>query len=522
MSAATNANPTPPTTGRDDDVGVLVSVLPAYLQEALRPLALDQLLEIIMDLGRPAEARFPGSAAHLSERPVSRDDLAHVTAQLGEFTEDNRAGIERTLHRIAALRNRKGEIIGLTLRVGRAVFGTIDILRDLLESGKNLLILGRPGVGKTTKLREAARVLADDVGKRVIVIDTSNEIAGDGDIPHPAIGGARRMQVPHVDRQHAVMIEAVENHMPEVIIVDEIGTEPEAFAARTIAERGVQLIGTAHGNTLENLVMNPTLCDLVGGVHTVTLSDEEARRRRTAKTVNERRAPPTFDVVVEMISHNEVVVHRDTAEAVDLLLAGMLPRGERRVRTPQGGGWHVSGAPQAAPASPRASAAADKLVPRTPVRGEAPVGIYAYAVSRESIERVIRDLRLNARVVARPENAEMVVALRSRADDTRLVRLLQATGLPLYTIKNNTTAQMRRLLQNTFNLMPGVEDEELRDAVRDVEHAIQRVLNEGVAVPLAPRPPLVRKMQHRLIARYHLEAESRGSGALRHLVIYPK
>jgi stage III sporulation protein SpoIIIAA len=514
----------------EDDVWLLVSVLPVYLQEALRAVPLSELIEIVMDLGRPAEARLSGRALRLSERPVSRDDLAHVTAQLGAFTEDNRAGIERTLHRISALRNRQGEIIGLTLRVGRAVFGTIDILRDLLESGKNLLILGRPGVGKTTKLREAARVLADDFGKRVIVIDTSNEIAGDGDVPHPAIGGARRMQVPRVERQHAVMIEAVENHMPEVIIVDEIGTEAEAAAARTIAERGVQLIGTAHGNTLENLVMNPTLSDLVGGVHTVTLSDEEARRRGTAKTINERRAPPTFDIVVEMVSHDEVVVHRDTAEAVDRLLAGELPRGERRVRN-HAGGLHTETvfAPDAASAQTASEVdrrggalRAAGTSPRTPARGEAPVAIYAHAVSRDSLERVIRDLKINARVVAHPENAEMVVALRARAGDARLKRLLEATGLPLYTVKHNTTAQMRRLLQNVFHLLPGVEDEELREAVREVEHAIQRVLNEGVAVPLAPRPPGVRRWQHRLIARYHLEAESRGHGAQRHLVIYPK
>ncbi len=518
-----NGNPlSQPPRREEDDIWLLVAVLPAYLQEALRAVALGELLEIVMDLGRPAEARLPGAAVRLSDRPVTRDDLAHVTAQLGRFTEDNRAGIERTLHRISALRNRQGEIVGLTLRVGRAVFGTIDILRDLLESGRNLLILGRPGVGKTTKLREAARVLADDFGKRVIVIDTSNEIAGDGDVPHPAIGSARRMQVPRVDRQHAVMIEAVENHMPEVIIVDEIGTEAEAAAARTIAERGVQLIGTAHGNTLENLVMNPTLSDLVGGVHTVTLSDEEARRRGTTKTVNERRAPPTFDIVVEMVSPDEVVVHRDTAEAVDRLLAGELPRGERRVRRLEGAPDAALTSPAPLPATERAAGGGARPLPRTPARGEAPVGIYAHAVSRDSLERVIRDLRLNARVVARPENAELVVALRARAGDARLGRLLQATGLPLYTIKHNTTAQIRRLLQNVFNLLPGVEDEALREAVREVEHAIQRVLNEGVAVPLAPRPPGVRRLQHRLIARFHLDAESRGHGAQRHLVIYPK
>ena len=283
-----------------------------------------------MDLGRPPEARLTGRVVRLSESPISREDLAHVLSQVGTVSEDNRAGIERTLHRVSAIRNRQGKVVGLTLRVGRAIYGTIDMLKDLIASGLNILLLGRPGVGKTTKLREVARVLADDLGKRVMVVDTSNEIGGDGDIPHPGIGGARRMQVSRPDRQHDVMIEAVENHMPEAIIVDEIGTSAEASAARTIAERGVQLVATAHGNTLENLVLNPTLSDLVGGVHTVTLSDEEARRRHTQKTISERRAPPTFDVVVEMVSRDEVLVHRDTAQSVDRLLAGENVGGERR------------------------------------------------------------------------------------------------------------------------------------------------------------------------------------------------
>ena len=274
-------------------------MLPPHVREPLREQAeLSELLEVVIDLGAPPEARLLQRDVIISCKEVDHNDIAFIVSRVGDFTTDNRAGIERTLHRISAMRNRSGNIVGLTCRVGRAVFGMVDMIEDLIESGQNILLLGRPGVGKTTMLREVARVLADSAKKRVIVIDTSNEIAGDGDIPHPAIGHARRMQVSSPERQHAVMIEAVENHMPEVIIIDEIGTELEAQAARTIAERGVQLIGTAHGNSLENLILNPTLSDLVGGTQSVTLGDEEARRRRTQKSVLERKAPPTFDVVV--------------------------------------------------------------------------------------------------------------------------------------------------------------------------------------------------------------------------------
>src|SRR6059036_2573169 len=308
---------------QSDELEALLRGLPPDLVQRVRALdGLEGLLEIVMDLGRLPEARFVGREELLSQREVSAEDLAYVISHIGQFGGDNRAGIERTLHRISALRNRAGKVVGLTLRVGRAVYGTVEIIRDIVESGRSILLLGRPGVGKTTMLREVARVLADDLAKRVVIVDTSNEIAGDGDIPHPGIGRARRMQVPTPALQHGVMIEAVENHMPEVIVIDEIGTELEAAAARTIAERGVQLVGTAHGNSLENLMMNPTLSDLIGGIQSVTLGDEEARRRGTQKSILERKAPPTFDVIVEIQSWDRVAVHPNVAETVDSLLRG--------------------------------------------------------------------------------------------------------------------------------------------------------------------------------------------------------
>ncbi len=320
-----------------DDLGVLMAALPPEIVEAMKTVAnREGVIEVVMDLGRRPEARFPDGEVTLLDREITEADIAYVVDHIGTFGDDNRAGIERTLHRISAIRNRNGKIVGLTCRIGRAVYGTIEIINDFVETGKSLLIMGRPGIGKTTMLREAARVLADDLDKRVVVVDTSNEIAGDGDIPHPAIGKARRMQVRTPSMQHEVMIEAVENHMPQVIVIDEIGTELEAQAARTIAERGVQLIGTAHGNTLDNLMLNPTLSDLIGGIQSVTLGDEEARRRRTQKSVLERKAPPTFDVIIEIQDREKVLVHADVAETVDALLRGDPVAAEQRWRDEAG------------------------------------------------------------------------------------------------------------------------------------------------------------------------------------------
>ncbi len=501
-----------------DDLQLLIRTLPAELQRRIGDFPGEQLLEIVLDLGRPPQARLPGRAVNLSDQPVSRDDLAHVTGAVGEFGSDNRAGIEGTLHRISAIRNRRGDIVGLTLRVGRTVVGTIDLIRDLIEGGQSVLLLGRPGVGKTTKLREIARVLANDFQKRVIVIDTSNEIAGDGDIPHRAIGASRRMQVAFPEAQHAVMIEAVENHMPEVIIIDEIGTGAEALAARTIAERGVQLIGTAHGNTLDNLIRNPTLSDLIGGVQTVTLGDEEARFRGTQKTITERKSPPTFNAVVEIVGHDEVIVHADTALAVDNLLRGAAPGAVRR--TPDG--ERIEPAPQAAQTrTAPAHTPTDAAQPLSTGDLKQTVRIYPHALGRDMIERVIRDLQIRAQVVNRPERANLIVALRSRSNDARLQRVVRATGAPIHAVKKNSTAQIRHLLRNVFNVMPGVDENEAELAVRETEEGIRRAIDEGVVVELTPRPASLRRLQHRVASRHRMMAESIGSEPRRHLVLYP-
>ena len=306
-----------------DDLNKLLDVLPKFLREILhKHPRRDELIEIVLDIGRRPEARFANGSEYLSYKTIVWQDLDHILKRLGKFSTDNRAGIEKTLHRISSLRNRQGSVIGLTCRIGRAIFGTVSIIRDLLEQKQSILLLGRPGVGKTTAIREIARVLSDGMQKRVIIIDTSNEIAGDGDLPHPSIGKARRMQVSNHQNQHEVMIEAVENHMPEIIIIDEIGTELEAAAARTIAERGVQLVGTAHGNTLENLIKNPVISDLIGGIQYVTLGDEEAKRRGSSKSILERKAPPTFHAAVEIHDPNIWAIHDNIEQSVDLILQG--------------------------------------------------------------------------------------------------------------------------------------------------------------------------------------------------------
>ena len=315
----------------NDDLKRLVENLPFFLQEHLDQHAyIDQLIEIVLDLGRRPEARFITGPEYLSQKIISWQDIEYMTKRMSKFSNENRAGIERTLHRISCIRNRQFLINGLTCRVGRAVFGTISVIRDLLESEKSILILGKPGVGKTTIIREIARVLADEMEKRVIIIDTSNEIAGDSDIPHPGIGRARRMQVAKAELQHQVMIEAVENHMPQVIIIDEIGTELEVLAARTIAEKGVQLVGTTHGNCLENLIKNPPLADLIGGIQYVTLSDDEAKRRGTQKSILERKAYPAFEIIIEINHQNSWTIHEDVKNSVDLFLRGNFTIGQIR------------------------------------------------------------------------------------------------------------------------------------------------------------------------------------------------
>ena len=430
-----------------NELDAFLDILPLRIRELLHQQPdRSELLEVVLDLGRPPEARFPHRELILNSRQIDHSDIEYVTSRVSEFTGDNRSGIERTLHRISAVRNRNGCIIGLTCRVGRAVFGTVKMIKDLIESDKNVLLLGRPGVGKTTMLREVARVLADDFGKRVIVIDTSNEIAGDGDIPHPAIGHARRMQVATPDRQHAVMIEAVENHMPEAIIIDEIGTELEAQAARTIAERGVQLVGTAHGNTLENLILNPTLSDLIGGIQTVTLGDEEAKRRHTQKSVLERKAPPTFDVVVELIDYYQVTVHPNIIEAVDATLHQQPIQAELRWIDKEGNVRKKKVTSPSALENNREDTSSGAIEAKV----ELPL-FYLFGTNLSRLQQVAREEQKELRITANLKQADLFLTTQSYyRRKPQKIRDAEALGIPIYVLKNNNTAQVRQCLDAVY------------------------------------------------------------------------
>ena len=543
-----------------DELQQLLSVLPPRVLAGLQGQDdLDDLLEIVLDLGRPPEARFSSGDVILDEEPVGREDLQHVVSGVGDFGGDNRAGMERTLHRISAIRNRNGSVVGITCRVGRAVFGTIKIIEDLAYGGKNILLLGRPGVGKTTMLREVARVLADEARKRVIIVDTSNEIAGDGDIPHPAIGHARRMQVPAPTEQHGVMIEAVENHMPQVIIIDEMGTTQEAAAARTIAERGVQLVATAHGNTLDNLIMNPTLSDLIGGVQTVTLGDQEARFRGTQKTVLERKAPPTFDVVVEIQDWNEVAVHDDVSQVVDQWLRGYPVEPEIRHMNEDGNITRTAATRQneAAPTPWAANEIRNRRGRNRNGRGQdtyeqypperfqdeadasgsagprLEARIFLFGVSRDKVEAALAERGATAEIVSELRRANVLLTTKNHyRRGSQLVRVAEDNSVPVYVLRKNTVPQVGEFLTSMardqgIELPPpsGRHKEEANAeaeaaARAEAEEAARRVLSGEFSVQLEPQRPYIRRLQHMLAEEFNLASTSRGRDPQRGVLIY--
>jgi stage III sporulation protein SpoIIIAA len=494
-----------------DDLDALLDRLPPHIAQPIQKRReRGDLLEVIMDMGRLPQARYPEDEIVLVDMEVTIEDIEYVVSRIGAFGGDNRAGIARTLHRISAIRNRDGNIVGLTCRVGRAVYGTIKLIDDLIESGKSILLMGRPGVGKTTMLREMARVLADDLKKRVVIVDTSNEIAGDGDIPHPAIGGARRMQVVTPSLQHAVMIEAVENHMPQVIVIDEIGTELEAQAARTIAERGVQLVATAHGNTLDNLIMNPTLADLVGGIQSVTLGDEEARRRGTRKSILERKAPPTFDIVVEIQDWYHVAVHADVAEVVDSMLRGRPILPELRWVDENEEVRHE----QTKPAAPAARREMRSEVTASDAR------IYPFGINRSRLEQTLDKLGIKVELTNSVKDATLVMTSKSYyRRKPQPLHDAEALGISIYVLKNNRISQMEQSLMNIFDIRQ--TEEPSSPAIKEAEEAISQVAQgRQQEIELSPQNSYIRMLQHQLAERFDLRSKSTGREPHRHVKIY--
>ena len=552
-----------------DDLTQLLDVLPTFISGPLeKHPRREQLVEIVLDIGRRPEARFAKGTDYLSYRTIVWQDLDYILKRLGKFSGDNRAGIEKTLHRISSIRNRKGNVIGLTCRVGRAIFGTVSIVRDLLEQKKSILLLGRPGVGKTTAIREIARVLSDGMKKRVIIIDTSNEIAGDGDLPHPSIGKARRMQVSNHQNQHEVMIEAVENHMPEIIIIDEIGTELEAAAARTIAERGVQLVGTAHGNALENLIKNPTITDLIGGIQYVTLGDEEAKRRGSSKSILERKAPPTFEVAIEIHDPQTWVIHENIEQSVDLLLQGQsLPVQRRSLiqnynnlidckiiynqkevdinndaslkrfvpEKKQKNNYLLNRLPES-----------DKVKTKRVVKTtgnlktelkEKFTFLYIYGINTQDVKSLIKTLGIPVIITKEIQYADAILALANLVKNNRkLKQISHSKKITIHTIQSNNLLQIAKALRllakrkELIPIKPTTNNKKIADLIsqefltplEETRLAIEEVvIAKNIPIDLIPRTSRIRKQQHELVTHYQLKGVSVGKEQNRRIRILP-
>ena len=519
-----------------NDLEKLVEILPNRIREYIDHRVMDDVIEIVLDIGRPPEIRHSdGKIEYLGNTNITYEDIEHITSRVQEFTSDNRSGIPGTLHRISAIRNRQGRVVGLTCRIGRVITGTISCIKDICLQNKSILFLGRPGVGKTTKLREISRLVADELGKRVVIVDTSNEIAGDGDTPHPAVGHARRMQVRQPEYQKDIMIEAVENHTPEVIVVDEIGTEAEAQAARTIAERGVMLIATAHGNSLESLIKNPTLSDLVGGIQSVTLGDDEAKRRSSQKTVLEREKQPTFDIVIEIIDRNTLAVYKNASEAVDYILRGWPIRPELR-KVDKTYSFSEGNVQEKAPTViDKINALDDKIEHPESLKFSFSrqkyveevkkfKKIYLYAVSRSIAEKVIERLDLNAEITRNLDDADIVIAHKNFIKGgAKVLSTAEENRLQIFYVKTNSMAQIQKVIKDALDIAEVNDRQTFYDitekALDEAKSAIEKILAGSGDIELKPQSTHIRKLQHELVEQHNLESKSIGEGESRHLRI---
>ncbi len=513
-----------------NDVEKLLSIMPPKIASNLEYEKLEDVIEIVLDIGRLPEIRHSGGKIEkIGSELINDEDITFVTSHLQEFTHDNRSGIPGTLHRISAIRNRQGKVVGLTCRIGRVVTGTIACIKDICTQGKSILFLGRPGVGKTTKLREISRLVADELGKRVVIVDTSNEIAGDGDTPHPAIGAARRMQVAQPEYQKDIMIEAVENHTPEVIVVDEIGTEAEAQAARTIAERGVMLIATAHGNSLESLIKNPTLSDLVGGIQSVTLGDDEAKRRASQKTVLEREKQPTFDIVIEIIDRNTLAVYKNASEAVDYILRGWPIRPELRKVDKEYVNKVQIEEPKPEPVievkKPDENQMNFSFSRQKYCEQNKPLKkLYLYAVSRTIVEKLIERMDFNVEITRNVDDADIVIAHKNFAKGgAKILNTAKEYRVQIFYVKTNSMAQIQKVLKDALDIRPydnpDIEEfcDETEIALDEAKLAVKQVMDGAAVIELAPQNTQIRKLQHELIEQYGLQSTSIGEGDERHL-----
>ena len=521
-----------------NDIEKLLAVMPPKVVSYITEESLNDVIEIVLDIGRIPEVRHSGGRIEkLGNDLVEDSDIDYVTSRVQAFTHDNRSGIPGTLHRISAIRNRQGKVVGLTCRIGRVVTGTISCIKDFCTQGKSILFLGPPGVGKTTKLREISRLVADELGKRVVIVDTSNEIAGDGDVPHPAVGSARRMQVAQPELQKDIMIEAVENHTPEVIVVDEIGTEAEAQAARTIAERGVMLIATAHGNCLESLIKNPTLSDLVGGIQSVTLGDDEAKRRASQKTVLEREKQPTFDIVIEIMDRNTLAVYKNTSEAVDYILRGWPIRPEiRKVEQNQKLSEPVQALEQelkqelSKQETPNENSMNFSFSRQDYVEKVKPLKkVYLYAVSRTIVEKIIERLDLNVEITRNIEDSDIVIAHKNFAKGgAKILSTAQEYRVRVFYVKTNSMAQIQKVLKDALDIQPGdvISTKDYKDdteeALDEAKLAIKQVLEGAPEIELEPQNTQIRKMQHELVEQYNLTSISVGDEPNRRLKVMRK
>ena len=492
-----------------EDLSSLINILPLRIQRFLKDTEeLESLIEVVLDLGRLPEVRFPNDQLPIPGKEVDHNEINSFLDKVGNFGDDNRAGLERTLHRISVIRNRLGTPIGVTCRVGRAIFGTIASIEDIVLRGESVLLLGKPGVGKTTMLREVARVLSGTAKKRVIIVDTSNEIAGDGDVPHPAIGNSRRMQVPSTPEQHKIMVEAVENHMPEVIIIDEMSTELEALAARTIAERGVQLIATAHANDLENIVSNPTLSDLVGGTQTVTLGDIEARRRKTQKTILERKHDPTFPVVVEIRNRKTVGIHKNVSKSVDNILKGITVIPEIKSLD----GSNISAPKIKVPIKQKSEAFKESKL------------IFPFGVPKNTLSKLIREEGEHLKITDDPENAEILVTTKSHyGRRPTALREAEKKGIPIYVLRKGSKEQIKQFIASSHKIKTNqnnLDPSNLNKAIEETNEAILKVLNGSDKITLSPQNSYVRKLQHQMVLREKsIITESIGEGNSRRVVL---